>query len=314
MKKAAKISLITAVIIMLAGIVLYVVGYALGGREQMVSMMENGEVRFFGKTVQLDFSLGDGDGIAFGIFSDTSGNIASNEIMNYIYNTEETQKLDIQLDAGSVTVTEADVDTVQINVSGSGESKCYTKNGTLYVEGSGKDGMFLFSFGENGVGNFDIIVPKGFSFTETDIEIGAGSVEVSDVDLGATNVHIDAGQLVCENTGTTTLDVSVDMGAVHMSNLRNENGTTVAVDMGDATLAGVFEKNIDLNCDMGSISLQVDGKENDYNYEVEADMGQVTIGSGSSAGMSASQTINNNADKTITADTDMGTILIQFTK
>ena len=102
-------------------------------------------------------------------------------------------------------------------------------------------------------------------------------------------------------------------GAIYMENIE-AGESEISVAMGDAVLSGVFNGNMDLECSMGNLDVEIAGEEDDFNYSVEAAMGSAEIAGESYEGLAAEKEVDNGADKTINAEVSMGDIEISFTK
>ena len=71
-------------------------------------------------------------------------------------------------------------------------------------------------------------------------------------------------------------------------------------------------KDIDLDCGVGTLTVTAAGKEADYNYRIDCGIGTIQVGSKSFSGLDRSQTIDNQAGKTVSADCGIGKITLDF--
>ena len=338
MKKFVKISLIVTITIMLLGIVLFIIGYAGGGRKEIAQMEENGELSYFNNHVRLNvgwvnnqFGIGFTDGdkenwlMGFGNpeapeapdapeVPEVSGSSSKFKgSTNTALSIEGIEKLDIELGGGELFLEAGDVEEIQIKAKTEDDFQCYVKNNTLYVKGFDlKKKVWDWNDWDNRRQNsVSVIIPKKLIFRETDIEFGAGNIEITDVTLGKTDVEVGAGTLKCDGVNMEEVSVEVGAGAVYMNEITADK-TELSVAMGEAVLDGTFMGNMDLQCSMGNLEINVRGKETDYNYEIEAAMGSVEVAGESYNGLASERSVNNHADKTICVEASMGSITVSF--
>lgn len=337
MKKFTKVSLITAVIIMFLGIILFIAGVAGGGQEEVSRMERNGELSFFNNHLRIDLGIFTGDEdftFGVGVFDDetveapeapetleksdqletagTSAVMTGNE--EAALNAEGVKNLQIALGGGALFIEVGDVENIQIITDCEDEFRGYIKNNTFYIEGFGIEDGFLELEDWNGKDNtVRIILPMELAFKETTVSMGAGIIEITDVTLGDTQFEIGAGEVTCNNTKSEELIAEVGAGTIYMEDIEADE-TDITVAMGEAVLKGIFNRDIDVECSMGNVEIEIDGKKEEFNYSVEASMGSVEIDGESYEGIASEKDIDRGADKTIDAETAMGNIEISFTK
>lgn len=333
MKKFVKISLIVTIAIMLLGIVLFTIGYAFGGRKEIAQMEENGELSYLNNHVHLSvgwlnnhFGLGftneDGTDLVLGMgdLEDSDAPEAPGKPgKSFVGSTEaslkaeEVKKLDIELGGGELILKTGDVDMIQINAETEDDFECYVKDKTLYIKGFDlKKKVWDWTDWDNrGKNKVTIIVPKTLGFKDSEIECGAGNIEITDVTLGKTGISIGAGSMECNRVTMEKACVEVGAGAVYMKDIVADK-TEVSVAMGEAVLSGDFLDDVDVECAMGSLDVNIKGKETDYNYDIEAAMGSVEVAGVSYDGLAAERNIDNHAGKTIHVEASMGDIKVSF--
>lgn len=339
MKKFAKVSLIVSVIVMFLGIIIYVIGFAGGGQKDVNRMVENGELTYFNGHLVVTPYFKDGgflrvgwldnDESYFGFFSGddepeasnkspNSGKATTSVVMNgdeeAVLAIEEVEKLNIELGGGELYIEGGDVDYIQITTECKDEFKSYIKNDTLYIEGFDIDGNYLkLTDWDEDRNAAHIIIPRELVLMESNISLGAGSIEITDVTFGDTEIEVGAGELRCTNTKHENLKAELGAGALYMNNIETgESDITVA--MGEAVLSGIFNGNMNLECSMGDLDVEIDGKEEEFNYSVEAAMGSATIAGESYEGLASEKKVDNGADKTINAEVSMGDMEVSFTR
>ena len=228
-------------------------------------------------------------GITIGFSSDDFDNWSSGT--EHTLSLEDISNPDLELDlgAGEFEVKEGNTDellvksAMKVNVTLDGDTvKINTKNSVRLV-----------NFGFSGSANkISIEVPKGTKFDDVSMKIGAG-------------------ELRCENVSAQTLNLKVGAGEIIM-NGSNAKEMKVDVGMGNFNFHGNVNGDIGVDCGMGNAQMWLDGNEKDYNYEIDCDMGNITVGKKSYGGVSAEQDIDNHAAHDIEVDCGMGNVEIFF--
>ena len=121
-----------------------------------------------------------------------------------------------------------------------------------------------------------IRIPRNYSFAEFDLEVGAGEATVD---------------------GVIANEASIDVGA------------------GEAKITNLDAKEIDAGADVGELYIQLVGKQEDYSYNLECDIGAVQIGEESYTGLGTEKKIKNpDAKRFLEADCNIGEVQIDFTE
>lgn len=288
--------------IMLAvGALLCVIGIGTGAISGFKNMVDNSDFVFNNWDHNAEFYDGKED---------------SNEVeydKEDTYQASEVQSLTIDASYGEVYITSNDGSDIIIeaqNVSGS--YKTSQNNGVLSIVEDREEGKF-------GWGIFDgvhhsilhISIPKGMNFNQVTLQIGAGKMDIEDmqaeqlsVDIGAGDfsgnaVHITKESNLKIGTGELTLDavlhnIALDCGA------------------GKADLSGTLTGDIDLTCSVGAVNFKTRGKESDFNYDIKCGVGDVRIGNNDYSGLSNSKNLDNNADQNLTIDCGVGNVTVEF--
>ena len=118
-----------------------------------------------------------------------------------------------------------------------------------------------------------LYVPEGYSFEKVDVNLGAGLLELVDIAATEMNLEVGAGQILAEHIQT---------------------------------------QNINAKCSMGALELKLTGAAEEFNYMVEAAMGNVTIDGESYSGLAQDKVIENHAGKNMNVECSMGDIQVEF--
>lgn len=120
-----------------------------------------------------------------------------------------------------------------------------------------------------------VTIPKDFQFQEVELLVTGGTLTAEGVDTQ--NLHVNCNKGAIEYSG------SVDAGA----EIQQLHGKTV---------------------------INIDGKQTDYNYSLDIDLGHIGIDDQQYAGTHQHQDIDNQAEKSISACCTMGSVSILFSE
>lgn len=252
MKKLTKVALIIAAIVGVIGICCLVGAASLGLTwGTFTDMVEDGK-----------FNFGPEDTLNIGKDGKADGSL--------IEVKEDFNSIDVDFEAGDLKIYYDNVETVQIQQENVKGFKCYVDEGTLHVEES--RGIKIVDTNRS----ITIRVPKDYSFTEFELEVGAGEATVDGVIANEASLSVGAGKI---------------------------------------TITNLDAKEVDVSADTGELYLEVVGKQEDYSYNLECDIGELQIGQESYTGLGTEKKINNpNATRFVEADCDIGKVQIDFTE
>lgn len=330
MKGFIKGCLITALVLLGAGVALTISGVFLTDKEQVAKSVET----VTGGRVTVDLDPSDGTfGITAGDYStddlkNALGSILDNKIYDLndygtVYEAyEETLSGDanlnfekegvskLKLDVGGCTlqVLTAEDDNFSVKANHVDKLQSYVKGNTLYLK-STRSGKVS---GQD-IKRSEIIlyVPDDFSFEEADVEVGAGLMNFADLRAKKTSIDLGAGQVIIGKC--TSEDLSVKVGAgdltIHEMNVKELN---CEVGVGNLELTGELKGNAKAKCSMGNVTLNLSNKPSDFNYKLESSMGNIDLGSEKYSGLAAEKKIDNDAPYTVKLECSMGNIDVNF--
>ena len=136
-----------------------------------------------------------------------------------------------------------------------------------------------------------------------EIQAEAGTVELIEYE-------VDAGELIVPNLKANDVEIDVDAGSFKAENII-ASYTKVDVDAGDARINLLNSYRSEFNCDAGDIDATMVGSESDYSYEVDSDVGDISIGSYRSDGLSDEYS-HSGGQRKIEADCNVGSIRIKM--
>ena len=171
-----------------------------------------------------------------------------------------------------------------------------------------------------------IYLPEGFEMNKLDATLDMGDLSLGSLKVKDLTAELDMGSFTADDLTTRTADFDLDMGNFTVSSLTadtadielsmgnltilnaNAHDFTVSNDMGDievGLLTGA--QKIDLDTDMGTIELMVDGSLSDYAVDASNDLGTLRVD-----GKKYSETFHSNGSRKLTLSNSMGSTTLDF--
>ncbi len=297
MKKFMKTCAILALIMIVAGIAMTGMAGAIKGPEVIATAKD-----YISNSMdKLD------SGVRFDI--ETDMNFDSNAPVlagdtQQTYSVSEVKNLEVEVGTCELTIGQSEDESIHVNVEGAGNYQGYLSGDTLCLKLIRPTEIAAtLSTGEEGINlNLDtsackmqLLLPADFAFEDVKLSLGAGTVDAT------TPFRAES------------LELELAAGEVTVSNLE-VNKLNAEVGAGSLTLNGIISQKADLECGMGELSLKITGGKADFNYQVEVAAGEVTIGNESFGGIAGERKIDNNASKDINVECAMGSVEITFTE
>lgn len=298
MKGFIKACLIAVLIFLVAGIVLIAVAAA-GGvtRASMRLFCQQDQLRYGPFRLQIGNHFWDGFSVTFwddGVEEDAG----EYSFITESYQVEGTSFSTLQLDqdAGDFTICPSQTGEFYLE-SDWDDMLVEEKDGTLSIssKAEGSYGLAFLTDTET-----TLYVPQDAEFQQIAITVAAGDLEIDEqlsadlirIEVGAGEVSIDApltaGQIIVDvNTGTLSgddrinarehLKLTAGMGSIELSDVFCENTLYASCAVGNLEVQGRVQGDIDASVDVGNMELELTGNGGDYNYEVDAGPGNVSI-------------------------------------
>lgn len=204
-----------------------------------------------------------------------------------IYLVDGVSKLDLSIRTGELYLKEYNGNEIKVEVSGKDREKVRV--------GQEGETLVLESIGRVQDREITVSYPKKTEFEDASVEVAAGTVNLDD-DFYAKKlkVSVAAGEFL--NDGAVTAekaDISVGTGNVDLDNLNVQN--------------------LEADCGIGNIDLDINGKESDYDYEISCSAGEIDIGDSSYSGIGHEKKISNpGASGKMDLDCGVGNITVDF--
>ena len=121
-----------------------------------------------------------------------------------------------------------------------------------------------------------IMVPENVSFTDLNITLNLGDLDMTDVKADQVELNLDLGDLDVENCNVGTFTSNMDMGdtTIQKTELKNAD---INASMGDIEVTDSEFKDMKLTADMGEITVKSAVSLDDYRIDADVSMGDVKV-------------------------------------
>lgn len=323
MKKFMKTCGIIALVMIVAGLTLGIVASSRAGRSTISQVVEAAT----GGRVQIDFDRGWG----------FLGNIKLGNMMeigipglgaNYNIGNSSMFSKDHEILSGDVAKYSpgSGIRDLEVEVGGCHFETKESEDGSVYVEtknvkkfqGYVEDGkLYVLATTGAGVSWFDskstviLYLPKDYEFDKVEIDMGAGELEFDSLNAREASLEVGAGRIALDSVKVQELKADVGAGQIELKDMAV--GTLdVEVGMGEFAAWGAVSGDGKVECSMGNVEIELDGRKEDFNYRLEGAMGSIQLGQESLGGFAQEKSIDNGAAKSMRIECSMGNITLRF--
>lgn len=186
---------------------------------------------------------------------------------------ESISKIDVELLSGAVEIVSIPEGEIQIEIDEQAQKRgvfIHEKGGELKVCQRRRE---FLQFQNEPCGTVQIGIPETMVINQLECELDAGSCAVE---------HIQA----------RSMDLSTEAGVIEASGVRTED-LDVSAEVGGITFEGAVERKIEGDCGVGELILRLEGKKEDFNYDIETGVGNVQIEDSQYSGLGLEEKIDN---------------------
>ena len=185
--------------------------------------------------------------------------------------------------------------------------QAYQKENSLFIKGV-RDTLINE---ENKESVLIIYVPDSCTLESADLELGAGNLQAEGLSAGKLEFSVGAGKLTVAELEAEEMQVSVGAGAVSLEHV-SVNNAKISVGAGNMSVAGQITGNVDGECAMGNLELNLQGSVKDFNYDLQCMAGNILLNGEKHSGINEGMVIGNAASKTMELNCAMGNTKITF--
>ena len=144
-----------------------------------------------------------------------------------------------------------------------------------------------------------------------DLKTGAGQAEITGLKADAIEIQAGAGEVIMSQVTAEEMSLEAGAGSLEAEKMDVKN-IEVSVGAGSFNYEGKAPEELDADCAMGELVMDLSGKESDHNYSIRCAAGEVRIGDQSGSVLATERYMDNGADSEYSVDCSMGTISITF--
>lgn len=314
MRKFMKGCAITALILLVLGVGLAVVAGAVTGTATVSEVLEavtHGKVHVnLGAVDDWGVFVGEEDEVLYDISEsmifDGLYDILKGDVERYSLEGD-VRELNLEVGGCVLFLEESDDSGFYVEATNTGKFQCYVKGGTLYV----KSTRSAKHWDDIKKCEITLYIPKDYSFDSVEISFGAGLLESGSLVTEKAEVEVGAGQITLDSLRASKCSIEVGAGNIEISDM-NVNKLEAEVGVGQLTAEGSILEKADIECAMGNVELVLNGSEEDFDYNLQAAMGNINIGGASYSGVGYEKELDNHADKKMAIECSMGNVGIYF--
>lgn len=298
MKPFLKYSFIIAGCMVCIGLMFGIVGVVFGGHTKLVNMLENGELSWGPDEFMYDVS---GNHYAFYYdHPDVEWDEADDE--GITYDVSEISNMELKIGGGVLKLIPYDGDKYKIVASNNNKYETGVQNGTLVVRS--KDDS-------TNRRDIRIYLPKDYQLENVKIRLGAGMADIDELTCDTLDIDVGAGKLDANELTANETKIELGAGSADMDGVVFGN-SEFEIGLGTLDLDGIIEGDISVKCDMGKVEMDLEGEEEDYNYDVDCSAGTVSVGDYNFSGLDSGRTMDNGGSYDIDINCSMGAVAIDF--
>lgn len=315
MSKFVKVSLILAGIFLAVGFCLCTISGIVGGKKLAKYIIEDemdDKIASFVNSVLFSINAAtDGEWFpAFdGDFVITDGEVKGLmvEDTSYVIPIADVKKMEVSIGAGELTVEEKGVadGNIDIDVTTFGKWEYHIEGDTLYINAFNEVAQTL------NAGEIAVAIPENAYFEKVEIKVGAGVLELTDVNAKEVKAKIGAGEAILEAVEAESFIAEINAGELTAKNISCIDAE-LEVDLGECIFEGSISGNLEADCDLGNPEMDLTGSEKEHNYVVECDAGNIDLNDRSLSGVSAEKVIDNGAESNYEIKCGLGNITVEF--
>lgn len=237
---------------------------------------------------------------------------------NSEYNDEITS-IKIELNIANVKIKRGDTFAIDAKNMNKKTFNSYVENNVWTIKDDENNGFKVFGHAipyfnnddYNTKYNVTIYIPDNFSPENLVIEIGAGRVELCDMEADNVDLEMGAGELVA-NKLLVKNESNLEVGAGKIA-IKDLTARDVTLDcgVGDIEIKGDIRGNSSANCGMGNISIKLKEPENRYDFSLSCGLGNININGDNYSFTSDSNLFGSDAEYKFDVECGVGNVEIR---
>ncbi len=307
MKKFMKFCFVLAMVLIIIGGALYLVGRKDGGRGNMEELLSEFGGEWVNFDLETDFGFTGYDLDESSIF-DSVHTTWKGDVDKQIIYQGSIDKLYLESGGSMVEFKDSDDGNIYIEGKSVGKLQAYVEGGVLYIK-SVRPANLMDEIKNSTI---TLYLPnENRALQQLEVSLGAGQLQLNHLAVQNMMVSIGAGQLLLTDMALGTVEVSLGAGELRAEDVTVEN-LTASVGAGNMELSGAIYTDAKISCSMGNVHMELEGEQKDFNYDLSCVAGNMEIGEDSFSGAVMDRSIDNSAAKSMDIDCSMGNVEVIF--
>lgn len=211
------------------------------------------------------------------------------------FSPEEIWKIEAELFGGQLEIVSVSDSQIEIILDEEAQERgvCVRQEeGELKVSQRRREGI---RDTEEEFGAVQIRVPQQMSLRELECDIDIGVCTINGIEAESMDLSTEAGTIEVLGARTGELDASVGIGNI--------------------LYEGIAERSVEGECGVGDLEFRLEGKPEEFNYNLEIGVGSVEIDNSEYSGLGMEKRIDNRAQgagKTMELEVGTGNVVVSF--
>lgn len=291
--------IVLAVCLIVGGIGISVAGLALGGESSLYSDDTGIHFRGWNEEVGYRSDRNDLEVIRTQAFN---GDVKS---------VERFSKIDVTSGTVAINIQEGNDYAIRMNVGSKVELNYGVRGDTLYIEQEG-DKMKWGLFGNHSMSEYSgeivITIPSGTKLEKTTVMLGVGEGNFKNITTEKFNLIAGVASTNIEGLNTAYASIEGGVGEVNLEG-SNLGEAKITMGVGSVRIETALEGDMEIEGGLGDLEIILEGREEDYNYQISRGAGEIEINDQHYNGL-GDVNILNRSDQTIDIEAGIGSIKI----
>lgn len=303
MKNWKKGMIAGSIICIAAGFLFIGIGSSMGGWKN-IDQINSRYIHFGGSDTFIGLNLPENTKESIEILSRETdspadaGNDSTGEVISF--NGKSLEKMEISANTLALKIVPGESDAIILSGSNRDKMNCYIEDNCLYLEE--KNHKPLQKSGE-----IVLTVPESMDWKKIEIDVEAAYVALQNFSAEEMEFSADAGSIEASGLQMKKLILSVEAGAITVTDSEAAELEADA-EAGVLRFSGSITDMVDADAELGNIVLNLSQSEDDFDYEIDSDLGNVEFDGVSMENI----VICNKASGKMKLDSSMGNIEIYF--
>lgn len=235
---------------------------------------------------------------------------------NSEYNNEEITSINIDLSIANLQIRRGNTFAIDAKNMNKKTFNCFVDDNVWTIKDDRDNSFKVFGHVVPFFDNADsskkysviIYIPDNFKPENLIIEIGAGKVELCDMEADNIDFELGAGELIANQLAVKNeSSLQVGAGSIDIKDLTTKDAT-FDCGVGEIDIQGDIRGNSNVDCGVGYISIKLKEPENRYDFSLSCGLGNVSINGDNYSFTSDSNIFGSDAEYDFNIDCGVGSV------